>query len=202
MKQLLKLKSKQRLAMVSLQQHLSMLRMKEYLTLTGIVVGSALLRVPMQALPSVEPISFFSFLSGWLFGKKKGFIAGVSALALSNFFVMGGQGPWTIPMALGFGIIGAAGGFLRKRASVFETITVMVIATAVYEVVVNVGSLIFFPAAFPLLFITAAPFTLIHILSNGVFSAFLPKAKQLAEKAGHFHEREIAKDLIAHLKKK
>ena len=69
----------------------------------------------MQAVPSAEPLTFFAILAGWLFGRNKGFLAGASSLYISNFFMFGGQGPWSIFQAVGFGIAGWLGGTLRKK---------------------------------------------------------------------------------------
>ena len=55
------LNSKQRLALHALQNQLNILRLKELLMVLGFIFGAALLRVPMQALPSAEPITFLLF---------------------------------------------------------------------------------------------------------------------------------------------
>ncbi|MFH1133724.1 MAG: hypothetical protein V1735_04480 [Nanoarchaeota archaeon] len=198
----LKATAKEKVALSALDAMLASLRFKEYLILGTFVIGSALLRVPMQALPSVEPISFFAFLAGWLFGWRKGAATGALALGASNFLVMGGQGPWTIFQAAGFAAIGAAGGLMRKRASLFEVVPMMVIATVFYEVCVNLGSAIFMPFALPVLFLTAIPFTLIHVGSNLAFAFALPKAKKFVDKKGGFDERRLAEELQERLRGK
>ena len=68
-----KSKSAQNVALHALQKQMQVLRLKEWLVLIGVAVGAALLRVPMQAVPSAEPLTFFAVLAGWLFGRKKGF---------------------------------------------------------------------------------------------------------------------------------
>ncbi|MCX6709808.1 MAG: hypothetical protein NTV63_02520, partial [Candidatus Woesearchaeota archaeon] len=103
----------ERLAFEAVSREIQVLRLREILVLSGFILGAAGLRATMQFLPSVEPLTFFAMLSGFLFGKKKGFIAGASSLYLSNFLVFGGQGPWTLFQALGFGIAGFLGGFLK-----------------------------------------------------------------------------------------
>ncbi|MFH1409584.1 MAG: DUF6580 family putative transport protein [Nanoarchaeota archaeon] len=190
---------KTELKLKSLQGHLHKMKYKEWLLLAGFTGGAALLRVPMQVAPSIEPISFFAFLSGWLFGKKKGFLVGASALYLSNFLTVGGQGPWTFFMLAGFGIIGAAGGFLRKNASIIETVLVMGSATLIYEIIVNLGSIMFFPFAIIPLLLGAIPFGIVHLLSNAGFSALLPISRKLIVKKG-FNERQLAERIMKKLK--
>lgn len=187
---------KQKLALALMQKQLQLLKLKEYLILIGFISGAALLRVPMQVLPSVEPLTFFALLAGWLFGKKKGAVTGASSLYLSNFFVFGGHGPWTIFQAIGFGAAGFFGGFLRKKATVFEAITIAVIATLVFEIVVNIGSVVIFPLSIFSLFLTALPFTLVHLISNIIFASFLPWAKKFVYKKGGFDERQIISNFV------
>src|SRR3989344_1371577 len=101
-----KLSSSQKVALHAVQKQMQLLKLREWLVVMGFVFGGALLRIPMQVVPSAEPITFFAILSGWLFGKKKGFITGALAGYLSNFLMFGGQGPWTIFQMLGWGIAG------------------------------------------------------------------------------------------------
>lgn len=196
-----KLSLKQRLAIHSLQKQMQIISLKEYLVLSSFIIGAALLRIPMQAFPSVEPLTFFAVLSGWLFGKKKGFIAGATSLYISNFFMFGGQGPWTLFQALGFGIGGYLGGFLRKKATVLETLGIMVLATIIFEITMNISSSFFMGFNVMLAFMTALPFTITHIISNGAFSFGLPYAKKLVNKAGGFNEKEICLKLINKIKR-
>ena len=130
-----KLSTAQSVAVKAVQKQLQLINLKEILILMGFVVGGALLRVPMQAVPSAEPLTFFAILTGWLLGRKRGFLAGASSLYISNFFMFGGQGPWTPFQAVGFGIAGWLGGMLRKKASYLEVIMISVIATLIFEVI-------------------------------------------------------------------
>jgi len=197
-----KIKGKEKLALHLLLKQLDLLKMKEYLVLIGLMFGGALLRIPMQAVPSAEPITFFTILAGWLFGKKKGFLTGASALYVSNFLVFGGQGVWTIFQALGFGMAGFFGGYLRKKAKWFEVMIVAGIATLAYEIIVNFGTLMFMPFSIFAIFFTALPFTLVHLVSNVAFSLGLGKAKSFVEEKGGFNEKKMCKDMIKVLKSK
>ena len=192
--------SKQRLGLFALQKQLQVLRLKEILVMAGFVSAAAFGRVLMQWLPSVEPLTFFAMLSGWLFGRKKGFAVGASSLYLSNFFVYGGQGPWTIFQALGFGIAGFAGGFLRKKATIFGCLIMAAIATLSFEIIVNFGSLVFLPSSIFTIFFLALPFSIVHLASNLAFSVFLPWLRRYVERTGRFNEKEICMELLHKMK--
>ena len=185
------LKQEQKVALHALQKQLQILKLKEWLLLFGFIGGAALLRVPMQAVPSAELLTFFAILAGWLFGRNKGFLAGASSLWLSNFFIFGGQGPWSIFQALGFGVAGWLGGSLRKKASYFEVMIVVLIGTLAFEVIMN--SLTPFIIGTPIFiaFALALPFTIIHLVSNLIFSLALPSVKKFIEKKGGFDEKDI-----------
>ncbi len=191
-----KSKSAQSVALHALQKQLQVLSLKEWLVILGFIFGAAALRVPMQAVPSAEPLTFFAVLAGWLFGKKKGFLAGASSLYVSNFLVMGGQGPWTAFQAAAFGIAGFLGGFLRKKSKVWETLVVVAISTLAFELIMNLSSAIFLPFGILTLFYTAIPFMTTHIISNSIFALFLPKAKEFIYEKGKFNEREICEKAI------
>jgi energy-coupling factor transport system substrate-specific component len=188
----------QRLAIRSLQKQLQLLRLKEILVLIGFTVGAALLRIPMQAVPSAEPLTFFAILAGWLFGRSKGFAVGASSLWISNFFMFGGQGPWTPFQALGFGIAGFFGGFLRKNASIFEILLVTLTATLAFEIIMNSFTpLMLGGAGIFLAFFLALPFTLVHLVSNFIFAFGLKPAKKFIEKTGGFDEKDICNAVLA-----
>jgi hypothetical protein len=199
-KQKQKLSLKQRLAQTSVQKQLQILELREWLVIIGFTLGAAALRVPMQAIPSAEPITFFALLSGWLFGKRKGFLTGVGALYVSNFLVFGGQGIWTIFQAIGFGIAGFLGGFLGKKAKVWQIIGISIIATIIFEITINIGSLFMFPFGFLTLFLTALPFGIIHLISNSAFALLIPQTKAFIEKKGEFDQKEVCKKLLDRFK--
>lgn len=195
-------KTKERLALYALQKHRQMIMVKEMAFLMVFTFGSSMLRVPFQWIPSVEPLTFFAILSGWLFGSTRGFMVGASSLYLSNFLVFGGQGPWTVFQAIGFGAAGFLGGQLRRKARWWEIGVVTLVATLVFEALVNIGSLTFLP--FPLfsLFITALPFTAIHLMSNIIFSFFIKPARDLSAKIGGLDERRVVAELMERYKNK
>ncbi|MBU1854219.1 MAG: ECF transporter S component, partial [Nanoarchaeota archaeon] len=190
---------KQKVALHALQKQLSVLKLREILILASFILGAGLLRIPMQSIPSAEPITFFALLAGWLFGRKKGFLVGAGALITSNFFVFGGHGPWTLFQALGFGMAGYMGGFLKDKSGYVSAAIIAVVATIVFELILNVSSMFIFPVGF-MVFLTALPFTIIHLVSNLLFSIGLPKARKLVHEKGEFNEKTICNELITKLK--
>jgi len=193
-------KAKEKLGLMVLQKQLQLLKMKEILVIIAFVFAGALGRVLMQPLPSVEPLTFFAILAGWLFGSRKGFITGASALYISNFFMFGGQGPWTLFQALGFGIAGFFGGSLRKKATILECLMITLISTLIFEIIMNASSLVFLPSNIFTAFLFALPFTIVHIISNVAFSALLPKIKSYIYHKGSFNEREICMEMFNRIK--
>jgi energy-coupling factor transport system substrate-specific component len=189
-------KASQRLALRSLLQQLQIIKLKEWLVMAGFVGGASALRVGMQFWPNVEPLTFFALLSGWLFGKRKGALVGISSLYFSNFLVFGGQGPWTIYQAIAYGIAGFLGGFLRKKASVFETVGFMLVATVILQTIFNIGFALSVGGNILLAFVTGIPFLIPHVISNSVFGLFLPLGKKLVDKVGRFNEKEICDNVL------
>lgn len=196
-----KLSLKQRLAQQSLQKQLQVLKLREWLVTVGFIAGAAALRVPMQAVPSAEPITFFAILAGWLFGRKKGFLVGAGALYASNFLVFGGQGIWTIFQALGFGMAGFLGGFLGKKSGIWKVISISILGTLIFEIIINIGSMFMFPFGFFGLFLTALPFSIVHLASNTAFSFLLPGTKKMIYEKGEFNQKEVCRDLLQKFKK-
>ncbi len=208
-----KLKPEQRVALHAVQKQLQMLKLKQWLVVIGFIFGGAALRVPMQAIPSAEPITFFAILAGWLFGKKKGFITGAAAGYMSNFFMFGGQGPWSIFQMLGWGIAGFLGGFIRNIKpkknyfvywvkAIIPVVLIAIISTLLFEVIMNVSWVLFMPYSIFALFLSGLPFLLIHLVSNVSFALFLPFVRKAVYEKGKFNEIEICKELIDKVRKK
>lgn len=148
-------------------------------------------RVALQFVPSVEPIIPLAILAGLLFGPKEGFALGGSAYIISNFFVWGLQGPWTIFQALGAGIAGGFGGIVgkTKAPNSKDLIALSIIGTIFFEILMNISGsfmgigLFLGVLGLPLYFLTSLPFTAVHIISNiGFAKAFSPMLKLKGEK--------------------
>ncbi len=208
-----KLKPEQKVALHAVQKQLQLLKLKEWLVVIGFVFGGAALRVPMQAVPSAEPITFFAILAGWLFGKKKGFLTGAAAGYLSNFFMFGGQGPWTIFQVFAWGMAGFLGGFIKGikpsknyfmywARAIVPVLLIGVIATLVFEVVMNVSWVLFMPYSIFALFLSALPFIFIHLVSNVSFALLLPFARKVVYEKGKFNEIELCRSVINRINSK
>ncbi|MBI2654207.1 hypothetical protein HYX02_05360 [Candidatus Woesearchaeota archaeon] len=194
-----KLTSFQKLSLHALQKQKQLIELKEWLFVLGFIGTASFLRVLMQGLPNVEPLTFFAVLAGWLFGKKKGIIVGASSLYISNFFVIGGQGPWTILQVLAFGIAGFLGGFLRKKSTMLEAVAVMVITTLISQIIFNVGWSVLIGFNVLLAFATGLLFTIIHLVSNTIFALLLPSARKFVDNWGGFSEKELCDYYISRI---
>jgi len=203
-----KLSSSQKVALHAVQKQLQFLKLKEWLVVIGFAFGGALLRIPMQAIPSAEPITFFAILSGWLFGKRKGFLTGAAAGYLSNFFMFGGQGPWSIFQMLAWGIAGFLGGFIKNikprknyllfwLSSIIPILLITALATLIFDTVMNISWFLFMPFSIFALFLSGLPFLLIHLASNLGFSLFLPFARKIVYEKGKFNEIELCNNIIS-----
>lgn len=199
----LKLKSisKEQLALNSLQKQMQVLKLKEYLVLAALTGGAVLLRKAMEPMPNVEPVMFFAVLAGWLFGRKKGLAVGASSAVLSNLIMFGGQGPWTIFQAIGWGAGGYLGGFLPKKARWYHVTGIMLLATLVYQLGMNISTPLFFPIGATLTILAlAVPFIFAQFAGNFAMSFFMPSMKKFIEKKGGFDEKEISMELIKKIK--
>ncbi len=185
----------QKLSFHSIQRHLSLLKFEEMLLIITFITAGVLGRILLQGLPSVEPITFFAILAGSLFGWKKGFFTGASSWYLSNFFVLGGHGPWTIVHSANGAIAGLLGGVFLQKPTYVKTVAIMAITTIIFEISINLMSGLLFYGIL-ISFLTAIPFTLVHITSNIAFSFLLPKTRKTIYEKGRLNEKEICKQLI------
>lgn len=90
----------------------NMVGSKELALLASLSALAALGRVPFAALPGVQPTTFLVICSGMVFGPQAGFLVGVTAALVSNFFL--GQGPWTPWQMLGWGLVGLSAALLAR----------------------------------------------------------------------------------------
>jgi len=161
---------------------------------TAMLAGAAGGRVLLQYVPSVEPIIPLAILAGMLFGMREGFALGGSAYIISNFFIWGLQGPWTIFQALGGAMAGAMGGALGKIKSPKprDLIFMSIAGTVLFEVIMNLSGPIMGIGLFigalsiPLYFLSSAPFSIIHIATNAGFAALLKPLLKLKEGDNEF----------------
>jgi len=194
--QKLKQKTKQKQLLLLVQKNqLSVLRLA---TLTALLTTAGVLgRVALQHIPSVEPLTPLSILTGFFLGPLAGFASGVSGFYVSNFLVWGGQGPWTVFQCLGAGLAGFVGGIFGKLGakSRWKALTSTTIGISIYEFIVTLGSSIFsLNSAFILFyFITSLPFSFVHLTSSIGFAVFFFEFKEGIKKlkGGKIIEKEI-----------
>jgi energy-coupling factor transport system substrate-specific component len=150
-------------------------------------------RVALQNVPSVEPITPFAILAGFMLGSSYGFATGTSAFYLSNFMVWGGQGPWTIFQCLGAGLAGYTAGWFGKTWKNFKMYTVAIVAgILVYETVVilTLGTMWSGFFGLPLFILTSLPFVAVHLVSSiGIGSALWGVKKTLPKLGGKIIEK-------------
>jgi len=149
----------------------------------AMLAGSIIGRVALQGVPSVEPIIPIAILAGLMFGMKEGFMLGGTAYVISNFFVWGMQGPWTIFQALAGALAGASGGFLGKfkKVGTKELVLITIAGTMLFEVIMDIagpfmgiGMLGAFGLfTLPLYIATSLPFSAVHIATNAAFAKLL-----------------------------
>jgi energy-coupling factor transport system substrate-specific component len=194
LKQKTKQKQKQ-LLLLSQKSELSLLRLTALTTL--LTVAGVLGRAAFQYIPSVEPLTPLSILTGFFLGPMAGFVSGASGFYFSNFLVWGGQGPWTLFQALGAGLAGFVGGLFGKLGakSRWKALASTVIGISIYEFIVTLGSSIFSlnPAFILFYFLTSLPFSFVHLVSSIGFVVFFFEFKEGIKKlkGGKIIEKEI-----------
>lgn len=131
-------------------------------------------RIALQTIPSVEPLTPLTLLIGFLLGPIAGFFSGIYGFFVSNFFVIGWQGPWTIFQCVGAGFAGLIGGFFGKinknSRNLFLLSTLLGIIS--YEIIVTLGGWTLTLGLLPITFyfLTSLPFSIVHIVSSMGFS--------------------------------
>ena len=85
---------------------------KEIALISMMATLSAALRIPLAAIPGVQPCTFLIICTGYVFGPIAGFMVGAMTALISNFFL--GQGPWTPYQMLAWGLIGIIAAYFRR----------------------------------------------------------------------------------------
>lgn len=150
---------------------------KMLLILSSLIGLGVLGRVVFQWVPSVEPIVPLAVGLAFFHDWKKASVLGVSAFFVSNFFVWGFQGPWTVFQCLGAGVAALFGGLFSKISKGEKSFFLsLVVGTIFYEIIVNIGSFVFFPWALLIgipYILAALPFGAIHIASSIGFGSIV-----------------------------
>ncbi|MEW5702501.1 MAG: hypothetical protein AB1792_09760 [Candidatus Zixiibacteriota bacterium] len=148
----------------------------------GIVAAAFALKLPLFAVPNVEPLTLAFVLVGYAYGSVWGAMVGTLSMAVYATF-----NPWgaAIPpvwgaQIVGMGLAGLVGGLARPLLGRMGTpgrasaVAVGVAVTLVYDVLTNLA-FAFAIGPFVPVMIAAIPFSALHVLSNALlFGAIFP----------------------------
>lgn len=132
-------------------------------------------------LPQFKPVVAILILTGVCFGAETGFLVGAITGFVSNFFF--GQGPWTPWQMLALGIVGFTSGIFFKIGILKKTRLSLCIfgglaAFVLYGGIMNFLSVIMSqtaitPGSIISIYLSGAPFDLIHAISTIFFLWFI-----------------------------
>ena len=126
---------------------------REYLEIILLLGVGILGRILLQHIPSIEPIIGIGAALAIIHGKKA-IIPSMIAFYVSNYFVWGGQGPWTIIQVIATGIAIITAAKIGKKSKTLALLG----AGIMYEIVMN----IYWPQGI----ILAIPYSIAHVIST------------------------------------
>ena len=141
------------------------------------VVTMAALRVLMQPLPNVQPLTVAALLVGAHLGARRGMAFAILATLLSNLLIS--HGWWTVFQAAGWAlvaVVGARANLLQNGQLQTARLAVMSVLSALLFGVVSTLSLVtsaMTPAAFVVLLGQGLPFDIVHALGNLAFVVWM-----------------------------
>lgn len=141
--------------------------------LATMVVAMAALRVLMQPLPNVQPVTVAALLVGAHLGARRGVAFAILATLLSNLLIS--HGWWTLFQAAGWAIvavIGARAKLVQNGQLQLQRLALASVASAVVFGFVSTLSLVtsaMTPSSFIVLLGQGLPFDVVHALGNLVF---------------------------------
>ncbi len=141
--------------------------------LATMVVAMAALRVLMQPLPNVQPVTVAALLVGAHLGARRGVAFAILATLLSNLLIS--HGWWTLFQAAGWAIvavIGAQAKLVQNGQLQLQRLALASVASAVVFGFVSTLSLVtsaMTPSSFIVLLGQGLPFDVVHALGNLVF---------------------------------
>ena len=141
--------------------------------LATMVVAMAALRVLMQPLPNVQPLTVAALLVGAHLGARRGVAFAILATLLSNLLIS--HGWWTLFQAAGWAIvavIGARAKLVQNGQLQLQRLALASVASAVVFGFVSTLSLVtsaMTPSSFIVLLGQGLPFDVVHALGNLVF---------------------------------
>tara|TARA_B100000035_G_C21009482_1_gene558899 strand:- start:933 stop:1592 length:660 start_codon:yes stop_codon:yes gene_type:complete len=145
--------------------------------LATMVVAMAALRVLMQPLPNVQPITVAALLVGAHLGVRRGVAFAILATLLSNLLIS--HGWWTLFQAAGWSlvaVIGARANLIQNGELRMPRLAVVSVVAALLFGFVSTLSLVtssMTPGAFAVLLGQGWPFDAVHALGNLVFVVWM-----------------------------
>jgi energy-coupling factor transport system substrate-specific component len=154
-------------------------------------------RAAFFMLPQFKPLIAIVIISGVCFGAETGFLVGVTAVFVSNFFF--GQGPWTPWQMFCCGIIGLGAGVLFAEGTLKKNRLLLCLYGGfstffIYGTLMDVGALLMFTpqfsrAAFLTVYISGFWFNIIHSAATVLFlyllsPAMIKKLERIKRKYG------------------
>lgn len=147
------------------------------LFLATLVLSVSFLRVVMQPLPNVQPVTVAALLVGAQLGARRGAAFAVLVAMISNFFM--GDGWWTVFQAVGWASVAVAGSKLslitpsglNLRKAIFASLAAAIWFDLIVSFSILDGTIGF--TDFITYLIHGIPFDLLHMASNLVFVVWL-----------------------------
>lgn len=166
-------------------------RLRDTMPIAVLAALAAAGRILFAPFPSFKPVSAIAIIAGAAFGRRSGFLVGVLAALVSNFFF--GQGPWTPWQMYGWGLVGYLGGILAQaglfegRAGKAVLLSYGFLSGPLYGVVLNVWSIVGFyhPETLEqaaIIYAAALPLDVVHGVATVAFllALYFPWQRKLA----------------------
>lgn len=137
-------------------------------------------RFVFAPIPFFKPVTAIVIITAIYLGAEAGFITGAFSAVVSNFYF--GQGPWTPFQMFAWGLIGFLAGLLAKRLLECKVLLIIfgALSGVVFSFIMDVWTTLWADGTFNIArFIasitTAAPFTVVYMVSNVIFLLLLTK---------------------------
>ena len=174
-------------------------RLRDTMPIAVLAALAAAGRILFAPFPSFKPVSAIAIIAGGAFGRRSGFLVGVLAALVSNFFF--GQGPWSPWQMYGWGLVGWLGGVLAsaglfgrdqatgKPSAAGKAVLLGYgfLSGPLYGIVLNLWSIVGFyhPETIgqaAIVYAAALPFDIVHGIATVVFLAalYFPWQRKLA----------------------
>lgn len=137
-------------------------------------------RFVFAPIPFFKPVTAIVIITAIYLGAEAGFVTGAFSAVVSNFYF--GQGPWTPFQMFAWGLIGFLAGLLAKRLVESKVLLIIfgALSGVVFSFIMDVWTTLWADGTFNIArFIasitTAAPFTVVYMVSNVIFLLLLTK---------------------------